>query len=168
MALFLICMISFALPVHSKNMPLIIVNKKVHKLAFVENNKVQHVYKAATGKTVELTPEGLFTVTVKAVNPYFRKKNIPGGDPRNPLGTRWIGFNAKETDGRIYGIHGTNQPGLIGTSVSQGCIRMNNKDVEQLYSMAPIGSRVLVVNSPKSFEELARQYGAMLIPEIIE
>lgn len=39
---------------------------------------MQDIYKAATGKTNDLTPEGMFTVTVKAINPYYRKKNIQG------------------------------------------------------------------------------------------
>ena len=90
--------------------PFLIVNKAVNQLAFINNSKIQEIFPVGTGKSKELTPEGLFTVKVKAINPYYRKKNIPGGDPRNPLGTRWIGFDAKNTDGRIYGIHGTNQP----------------------------------------------------------
>ncbi|PLT27874.1 L,D-transpeptidase [Peribacillus deserti] len=153
-------MMTFIMPAapQTGNQPAIIVNKKVHQLAFIQGNKVQKVYKAATGKSQELTPEGLFKVTVKAKNPYYRKKNIPGGDPRNPLGSRWIGFNAKGTDGRTYGVHGTNRPGQIGTSVSQGCIRLTNKNVEQLFEKVPIGTQILVVNSPKSFLQLAKQY----------
>ena len=54
-------------------------------IAFIDDNKVQTVYAARHGEKPELTPEGIFTVKVKAVNPYFRKKNIPGGDPRNHL-----------------------------------------------------------------------------------
>ncbi|MFD2973341.1 L,D-transpeptidase [Peribacillus deserti] len=156
-------MMSFIMPAAppAPDLPFIIVNKKVHQLALVQDNKIQKVYKAATGKTEELTPEGLFKVTVKAKNPYYRKKNIPGGDPRNPLGSRWIGFNAKGTDGRIYGVHGTNRPGLIGTSVSQGCIRLTNKDVEQLYEKVPLGTQILVVNSTKSFLQIAKQYKAI-------
>ncbi|WP_409299199.1 L,D-transpeptidase [Peribacillus sp. SCS-26] len=144
--------------VHAQTKPFIIVNKKSHQLAYVKDGRIQQVYKVATGKTKELTPEGLFTIIVKAVNPYYRKKDIPGGDPRNPLGTRWIGFNARGTDGREYGVHGTNQPWLVGTSVSSGCIRMRNQDIEKLYPLIPIGSKILVINSPKSFQELIKQY----------
>lgn len=115
----------------------------------------------ATGKTAELTPEGLFNVTVKAKDPYYRKKNIPGGDPRNPLGTRWIGFDAEGTDGRIYGIHGTNRPSSIGRYISNGCIRMQNKNVEYLFDKAPVGTKVLVVKTKKSFNQLGKEYGAI-------
>jgi LysM repeat protein len=46
-----------------------------------------------------------------------------------------------------YGIHGTNQPELIGQMVSHGCIRMYNKDVEQLYDQVALGTPVHIVAS---------------------
>lgn len=141
--------------------PFIIVNKKTNEAAYIDENKVQSVVQAATGKTEELTPEGLFTVTVKAPNPYYRKKDIPGGDPENPLGTRWIGFDAENSDGRIYGIHGTNNPSSIGTYASLGCIRLQNKHVEAFYDRVPLGTKVLVISTDQSFKELAVKYGAI-------
>lgn len=141
--------------------PFLIVNKKTNEVAFIQDSKVQTVITAATGKTEDLTPEGFFTVTIKAADPYYRKRDIKGGDPNNPLGTRWIGFDAADTDGRIYGIHGTNDPSSIGKYVSQGCIRMQNEAVESLYEYVPIGTKILVVTSSKSFEELGRDYGAI-------
>jgi lipoprotein-anchoring transpeptidase ErfK/SrfK len=141
--------------------PFLIINKQSNELAFIRDGVVKKTYKVATGKTNDLTPEGLFTVTVKAKNPYYRKKNIPGGDPRNPLGTRWIGFDAKNTDGRIYGVHGTNQPESIGKYISNGCIRMLSPIVEELYEVIPIGTKVLVVKSNKSFMQLGKEHGAI-------
>ncbi len=141
--------------------PFIIVNKENNQLAYIDNGEIQGTFPVATGKTTSLTPEGLFSVTVKAKNPYYRKKNIPGGDPRNPLGSRWIGFDAKGTDGRIYGIHGTNQPSSIGKYISNGCIRMNNKNVEYLFDKVPIGAKVLVVKTKKNFNLLGKEYGAL-------
>ncbi|MCA0147695.1 MULTISPECIES: L,D-transpeptidase [Rossellomorea] len=141
--------------------PFIIVNKENNQLAYIDDGKIQATFPVATGKTAELTPEGLFNVTVKAKDPYYRKKNIPGGDPRNPLGTRWIGFDAEGTDGRIYGIHGTNRPSSIGRYISNGCIRMQNKNVEYLFDKAPVGTKVLVVKTKKSFNQLGKEYGAI-------
>jgi lipoprotein-anchoring transpeptidase ErfK/SrfK len=141
--------------------PFVIINKQTNELALVDENRVQTVISAATGKTADLTPEGLFTVTVKAKEPYYRRKNIPGGSPENPLGSRWIGFDAEETDGRIYGIHGTNEPGSIGKYVSSGCVRMQNEAIESLYEIIPIGTKVLVVSTGQSFEELGKEYGAI-------
>jgi lipoprotein-anchoring transpeptidase ErfK/SrfK len=141
--------------------PFIIVNKSRNELAFINENKVQTVVSVGTGKTQELTPEGLFTITVKAKEPYFRKENIPGGHPKNPLGARWIGFDAKGTDGRTYGIHGTNQPASIGKYVSQGCIRTQNEVVSSLFPLIPLGTKILVVSSKKTFEALAQEQGAI-------
>jgi lipoprotein-anchoring transpeptidase ErfK/SrfK len=141
--------------------PLIIVNKRTNELAFIDRGQVVLTSRVATGARNGLTPEGLFTVKVKAVNPYYRKKNIPGGDPRNPLGSRWIGFDAKGTDGRIYGIHGTNDPASIGGYVSQGCIRMPSGSLEELYERVQTGTNILVVHSHQSMEQLARESGAI-------
>lgn len=141
--------------------PFVIVNKTTNELALIDENKVQTVVSVGTGKTKELTPEGLFTITVKAEAPYYRRKDIPGGDPRNPLGSRWIGFDAVETDGRIYGIHGTNQPETIGKYVSQGCIRTQNEVISSLYPLIPLGTKILVISTNKSFEQLAKENGAI-------
>jgi lipoprotein-anchoring transpeptidase ErfK/SrfK len=141
--------------------PFLIVNKSKNEMAFISENKVQTVVSVGTGKTQELTPEGLFTITVKAKDPYYRKGNVQGGDPTNPLGARWIGFDAKGTDGRTYGIHGTNQPASVGKYVSKGCIRSQNEVITSLYPLIPLGTKVLVISSKKSFEMLAQEKGAI-------
>jgi lipoprotein-anchoring transpeptidase ErfK/SrfK len=141
--------------------PFLIVNKTTNEMAYIDDNRIQTIVSIGTGKTKELTPEGLFTVTVKAEEPYFRRKDIPGGHPSNPLGSRWIGFDAKGTDGRIYGIHGTNQPASIGNYVSQGCIRTQNEVITSLYPLIPLGTRILISSSKKSFELLGQEHGAM-------
>jgi lipoprotein-anchoring transpeptidase ErfK/SrfK len=141
--------------------PFVIVNKSKNELAFINDDKVQTVVSVGTGKKQELTPEGLFTITVKAKDPYYRKRNIQGGDPANPLGARWIGFDAKGTDGRIFGIHGTNKPESIGKYVSQGCIRAQNEVITSLFPLIPIGTKILVTSSKKTFEQLAREKGAI-------
>lgn len=141
--------------------PFIIVNKQTNEAAFIDENRIHKIVSVGTGKTNDLTPEGLFTVTVKAANPYYRKKNIFGGDPKNPLGTRWIGFDANGTDGRIYGLHGTNNPDSIGSYVSQGCIRLQNKEIEWLFDKIPIGTKILILSTGTSFEKIAKEYGAI-------
>jgi lipoprotein-anchoring transpeptidase ErfK/SrfK len=66
------------------------------------------------------------------------------GGPENPLGARalYLFQGGRDT---MYRIHGTNQPWSIGLSLSSGCIRMMNQDVEDLYERTPIGSKVIVV-----------------------
>ncbi|MCT2537470.1 L,D-transpeptidase [Aquibacillus koreensis] len=143
------------------NAPFLIVKKQTNQIAYVDDREIQNVYRVATGATNELTPNGLHTITVKAKEPYYRKKNIPGGSPDNPLGSRWIGFDAEDTDGRIYGVHGTNKPESIGANVSAGCIRMMNENVEVLFDRIPIGTKILITESEEDFTTIAKQYNAM-------
>lgn len=86
------------------------------------------------------TPHGEWEVSTKLMNPtYYPPRGgqiVAADDPENPLGERWIGLHgiAGEAVGQLrYGIHGTNEPDSIGKSVSLGCIRMHNEDVEVVY-----------------------------------
>ncbi|MEQ9260544.1 MAG: L,D-transpeptidase [Roseovarius sp.] len=67
----------------------------------------------------------------------------PGG-PGNPLGARalYLFKNGRDT---YFRIHGTNAPRTIGLSVSNGCIRMLNEHVKDLYERVPIGTKVTVL-----------------------
>jgi len=44
-----------------------------------------------------------------------------------------------------YGIHGTTEPKELGKQVTQGCIRLSNSDVEELYTIIPTGTEVTIV-----------------------
>jgi lipoprotein-anchoring transpeptidase ErfK/SrfK len=69
---------------------------------------------------------------------------MPGGIPENPLGTRamYLYRGGRDT---LFRIHGTNNPSSIGTAASSGCIRMLNREVIELYSNTPIGTKVIVL-----------------------
>lgn len=69
---------------------------------------------------------------------------VPGG-PNNPLGSRalYLYRNSRDT---LYRIHGTTEPWTIGKAVSNGCIRMVNEHVEDLYGRVPSGAKVIVVS----------------------
>ncbi|GIL01386.1 MAG: hypothetical protein BroJett030_12850 [Alphaproteobacteria bacterium] len=71
------------------------------------------------------------------------------GGVDNPLGARalYLFRGAQDT---LYRIHGTNQPWSIGLNLSSGCFRMLNKDVEDLYARAGIGTKVIVVGPGQS------------------
>ena len=66
------------------------------------------------------------------------------GGPGNPLGARalYLYRNGQDT---FYRIHGTNEPSSIGKAVSNGCIRMINEHVEDLFERVPVGARVVVL-----------------------
>lgn len=66
---------------------------------------------------------------------------IEGGDPKNPLGKRAIYLGST-----LWRIHGTIKPGSIGKAASNGCIRMHNDDVIDLYDRVSIGTEVFVLN----------------------
>ncbi|MBW9063862.1 L,D-transpeptidase [Rhizobium herbae] len=66
------------------------------------------------------------------------------GGIANPLGARALYLYKGKSDSG-FRIHGTNQPWTIGQSMSSGCIRMMNKDVEHLYERADIGTKVIVI-----------------------
>ena len=68
---------------------------------------------------------------------------MPGG-PDNPLGARamYLFDNGRDT---MFRIHGTNEPWSIGQNVSSGCIRMLNEHVSELYRMAAVGTKVIVM-----------------------
>ncbi len=70
-------------------------------------------------------------------------KFVAGG-PKNPLGARglYLFDGSKDT---LFRIHGTNQPELIGSAISSGCIRMTNEDVIELYDRVKIGTPVVVL-----------------------
>ena len=62
------------------------------------------------------------------------------GGNGNPLGARALYLGKT-----LYRIHGTNQPSTIGQTVSSGCIRLLNEDIEDLFSRVQVGSRVVVL-----------------------
>lgn len=69
-------------------------------------------------------------------------KGMPGG-PKNPLGARALYLYRNNRD-TFYRIHGTTEPWSIGKSVSNGCIRMINEHVIDLYERVPVGAAVIV------------------------
>ncbi len=141
--------------------PFIIINKQTNELYYYEEEQEQLHFSVATGKHEEDTPEGLFTIVTKFTDPEYSSKRIPAASPRNPLGTRWMGIDARETNGRVYGIHGTNREDSIGKHLSGGCIRMKNEEAEQLFARIPLGTKVYIYAGNEPARTFAIQYGAV-------
>ncbi|MDM5199430.1 L,D-transpeptidase family protein [Fictibacillus enclensis] len=137
----------------------IIINKSKNELAYYENTRLKSVFKVATGRQKSYTPEGKFKVVNKIVNRPYYSGHIPGGDPRNPLGNRWLGLNARGTWGTTYAIHGNNNAKSIGTYASAGCIRMYNNEVQWLFTRVKVNTPVVIVSSSKSYDSIASAYG---------
>ncbi len=111
---------------------LVDIDKKYLYLYDVDTNKVIKKYIVATGKPSTPTPIGSFKIIEKA--------KWGGG-----FGSRWMRINVPW--GR-YGIHGTNKPTSIGYNASHGCVRMRNKDIEELYSIVKYNTPVILFSGP--------------------
>jgi lipoprotein-anchoring transpeptidase ErfK/SrfK len=120
----------------------IVISIPDRKLALIESGRVVKVFPTAVGSPRTPSPSGSFRIVQRVVNPtwYSKGKVVPPGKA-NPLGTRWIGLSAKG-----YGIHGTNAPSSIGANVSHGCIRLRNRDVEELFALVSVGDSVDLYN----------------------
>ncbi|MEO2075736.1 MAG: L,D-transpeptidase family protein [Bacillus sp. (in: firmicutes)] len=138
---------------------LLIINKKTNTLAFYNNGKLVKTFAVATGRSRDLTPEGTFRVVTKIKNRPYYTGGIPGGDPRNPLGDRWMGLEARGTYGTTYGIHGNNNESSIGKYVSSGCVRMHNEEVRWLYDQVQLYTTVIITYSSSSFDAIAKASG---------
>lgn len=72
----------------------------------------------------------------------YAETGMPGG-PNNPLGARAMYLYQNGHDTAIR-IHGTTEPSSIGHAVSNGCLRMVNDHVIELFNSVPIGTPVTV------------------------
>jgi len=101
----------------------------------VEGNEV--VRKAADGQEIPFdVAEGREIVANKniIIPPFGTTQRKYSG----VLGTNRLNLG----DG--YALHGTDAPSSIGTSVSHGCVRLRNEDIETLYQMVPVGTPVYI------------------------
>ncbi len=143
----------------------IVVNLPEHRLYYYPKPKkgekpVVYTYPVSIGKMDWHTPLGKTRIVQKEKNPVWyppasvRKEHAERGDPLpaavppgpdNPLGAYKMRL---AIGGGSYLIHGTNNPAAVGMAITHGCIRMYPEDIEQLYSMVPVGTNVYLVNEP--------------------
>jgi len=131
---------------------MLVVDREHFQLRLYKNLKLAKTYSVAIGAVGRDTPEGLYHIQNKAVNPAWTKPYsdwvpkdeqgtvVPGGTAANPLKARWLGiFNGA-------GIHGVDpsEYGSIGHAASHGCVRMRIADVEELYPRVPVGAPILI------------------------
>lgn len=116
----------------------IVVSIPDRALAVVENGRVVLKFRVSVGAPESPSPTGEFRVINRVTDPvYYHSGDVIPAGPDNPVGPRWIGLNIKG-----YGIHGTNEPRLIGRDVSHGCIRLRNRDVKELFARVRVGDVV--------------------------
>lgn len=118
----------------------IVINSASRILSLYEGDKKIAIYPLGLGKVNTPTPTGYYKIRTKEKNPPWvdpshPEYEVPSG-PNNPLGYRWMQIYGN------YGIHGTNRPESIGHYVSNGCIRMLEKNVEELFEKVEVGTPV--------------------------
>lgn len=120
----------------------ILVDKSQNILILKADGEVFKTYMVATGKD-NSTPIGTYQIKEKLVNPTWYKAGavVPPDSPDNILGTRWMALTLDH-----YGIHGTTDETTLGQQVTAGCVRMRNKDVEELYAIVPVGTEVTIID----------------------
>jgi lipoprotein-anchoring transpeptidase ErfK/SrfK len=119
-----------------------------YTLRLWKNLKLAKTYTVAVGQEGLETPEGLYHIESKEIEPTWHVpesdwagslagQSIPPG-PSNPLKARWMGI----FEGA--GIHGTEETSSLGTAASHGCVRMSISDVEELYDEVEVGTPIYI------------------------
>jgi L,D-transpeptidase ErfK/SrfK len=121
-----------------------------------------YTFPIGIGRVGWATPQGTTKIVRRQKDPTWRPtasiikehreergeelERVIGPGPDNPLG-RYAFYLGWPT----YMIHGTNKPAGVGLRSSHGCIRLYPEDIELLFNMAPIGTKVRVINEPFVF-----------------
>lgn len=120
----------------------IVIDKSQNILILKSNEEIIKTYVVSTGID-NSTPVGNFKIVNKLIDPTWFKAGavVPPESPENILGSRWLGFDLPG-----YGIHGTIDPQTLGKQITQGCIRMSDQDVKELYTIVPPATEVIVID----------------------
>lgn len=164
----------------------IVVNLPEHRLFYFpkpEKGKppVVLTFPVSVGKMDWNTPLGVTKVVRKQKNPPWyppesvRKERIKRGDPPlpavvpagpdNPLGTRSMRL---DIPGGAYLIHGTNNPDAVGMAITHGCLRMYPEDIERLFDLTPVGTRVTLINEPVKISRFGGEVWLEVHPPVDE
>jgi lipoprotein-anchoring transpeptidase ErfK/SrfK len=118
----------------------IVIHVRAARLELVRGGRVILRSRIAPGAPETPTPTGRFYVTERLVPK----------DPNGPWGPAALGTSAFSpvlknwARGGPIGIHGTNEPSVIGRAVSHGCIRMPNRSMQRLFDQVPAGTPVVI------------------------
>jgi len=115
------------------------ISAEGHQLRLYKSGELLYTFPAATGTGGTPTPRGRF---------YLTELLAPTNSGYGPYAYGLSGFSEVLNDfgggpGQI-GLHGTDDTGSIGQSVSHGCIRLSNANITTLANMLPLGTPVLI------------------------
>jgi hypothetical protein len=118
-----------------------VVQLDKRELTLLVQNRYAARFRIGVGHDLQKL-EGEYTVRNKAVNPTYYGPdgvNIGPNDPKNPLGVAWIGLTDR------VGIHGTANPQNVGRENDRGTICVGDRDLQDLYGILSVGSKVTIV-----------------------
>lgn len=100
-------------------------------------------FKVGLGAEDSSTPIGSFVVKKgsKLINPHWVNprtgEKFDANDPKNPIGEHWVGLEGTGSSAAYkgFGLHGTIDPGSIGSQRSMGCVRMGAEDIAMVYEL---------------------------------
>jgi len=124
------------------------LDRSTFTLRLWKNLKLAKTYTVAVGQEGLETPEGLYEIQEKQVNPSWHVPDsawagdlagqvIPPG-PDDPIKARWMAI----FEGA--GIHGTEETESLGSAASHGCVRMSIPDVIELYPQVEVGTPIFI------------------------
>lgn len=143
--------------------PYIVIDTAANRLYLRESERLLLEAKASTGsgrmleekggrKWIFNTPKGVFSILDKVKDPVWYKPDwafvednlpIPPPDSSERVVRGMLGRYALDLGGG-YKIHGTPFRTLLGQSVSHGCVRLGDDDIERLYGMVNVGTKVYI------------------------
>jgi lipoprotein-anchoring transpeptidase ErfK/SrfK len=116
----------------------LVIDRKTKRLTLWERGKRRMVAPVGVGAPGSPTPAGAFYVREVLWTPN------PGGS-YGPVAFGLSAYSRHRTNwagGGQVGVHGTNRPGLIPGRISNGCVRMRNRDIRRLERLMPVGTPV--------------------------
>ena len=139
----------------------LVLDRTHRQLLVLRDGTIRRRYPAAVGTEGWETPAGQHQVLQKVREPVWTHpvtgRQVSG--PKNPLGTRWIGFyrdckGRSGWDGEKYldiegctvaGFHGTPHRWTVGRAVSHGCVRLYEENVQEVFDLVQVGTPVTVL-----------------------
>lgn len=118
----------------------VVVDVSDNREYIYRSGRLLELYSVSTGSATRYevpyyTPLGTWKVISKE-----RSSGVYG-----PYFLRLAYWNGHEFVPTSIGLHGTNEPALIGAPASHGCIRHTNKVITRLASLLPLGTIVQTV-----------------------
>ncbi len=118
-----------------------VIQLEKHELTLMVQNRYAGRFPIGVGRD-QPKLDGEYTVRDKKPSPTYYGTDgvtIAPNDPKNPLGGAWIGLTDR------IGIHGAADPQAIGHDVDRGTICVADRDLQDLYGILSVGSRVTIV-----------------------